>query len=79
MTRNTDQLFKTIQTNGKLLTHNDNQTGVTQTHCSTFIKEKGLLVRGECDNPKSSERNAMVLVCDPETGQVKGGEMFECV
>ena len=75
MTRNINQLLKTIQDKGKLVTHEDKdpEIGMTETRCSTFIKEKGLLVKGEYDNPKSEERNAMIVLFHPETGQVRGG------
>ena len=75
MTRSIQQLFKTIQTQGTLLSHQetDSKTGVTHFWSSTFIKEKGLLVRGESYNPRSSKRNAMIVLYHPKTGQVKGG------
>ena len=75
MTRNINQLLKTIQDKGKLVTHEDTgyKIGMTQTHCSTFVKEKGLLVKGEQYNPKSKKRNAIIVLFHPETGQVRGG------
>ncbi|MEL6802964.1 MAG: hypothetical protein AAFO91_04175 [Bacteroidota bacterium] len=75
MTRNINELFQNIYDNGKLLTHQetDPKIRLTQTWSSTFVKSKGLLVKGEQNNPKSSERNAMIVVFHPKTGQVKGG------
>ena len=74
MTLNINQLLKTIQDKGKLVTHEDTgyKIGMTQTHCSTFIKEKGLLVKGEQKNDESEERNAMIVLFHPETGQIRG-------
>ena len=75
MTQNIDQLFKPVQENGTLITHQDTdpEIGMTHTHCSTFINEKGLLVKGEQSNLKSKQRRAMIVLFHPKTGQIRGG------
>ena len=74
MTRNINQLFQTIQDKGKLVTHQvtDPEIGMTHTQCSTFVNEKGLLVKGEESNPKCEQRKAMIVLFHPETGQIRG-------
>ena len=57
----------------------DQGNGVKHTRCSTFIKKKQLLVKGECDNPKFQKRNAMIVFFDPSTGEFKGKSEFLCV
>ena len=80
MTQITD-LLSTFYHNGALVTHQetDKSIGLKHTYCSTFIKKRNLLVKGECDNPKSSQRNAMIVLYDPKTGQFKGIYEFVCL
>ena len=42
--------------------------------CSTFLGSSGLLARGEFNNQKSEERNALVTFRDPATAEVRGGD-----
>ena len=67
--------------NGALVTHQDkDQTnGLEHTSCSTFIKKRQLLVKGEWRNSKSKERNAMIVLIDPKTGDFKGESERFCV
>ena len=74
MTQNINDRFKTIEYNGKLLTHQETNPniGVTHTWCSTFIKKKKILVKGEYANSKSGHRKAVIKILDPATNKVKG-------
>ena len=75
-----NHLLKTFTHNGSLVTlkDKDQTNGLQHTSCSTFIEKRKLLVKGECDNPKSEERNAMIVLYDPETGKFKGKILFLC-
>ena len=56
------------------LTHQDNSTwGPREYHCSTFIKKRNLLVKGEYDNPNLSIRRALIILSNPDSGELKGG------
>ena len=69
-----NHLLKTFHIYGSLVTHEDTdrRNGVHHIKCSTFIKKRQLLAKGECGNPKSEERNAMIVLFDPKTGRFKG-------
>ena len=74
-------LLKTFTQNGSLFTHEDKDERyeLKHTHCSTFIEKRQLLVKGELMNPKPKERNAMIVLFDPETGEFKGKIFYFCV
>ena len=74
MIRHVDDLIRTIQTEGTLLTHEDTHADlrVSEYFCSAFIPEKNLLVKGEYDNPHSESRKAVLVFLDPTSNKVKG-------
>ena len=74
MSQNISKLFTTIQKHGKIITlkEPDPKIGVAHTDCSTFIRRKQLLVRGERNNPKPNSRKALLVFCDPESAEIKG-------
>ena len=73
MTQVSDTIKK-IQNQGKVVNYNDSDSsvGVNQYCCSTHIRKKKMLVRGELNNPKSGERKAVIVFLDSKTGQVRG-------
>ena len=80
MEKNINQLVKPIQSNGQLLTHKDDpKNGVTQYYCSCYIEREKLLVKGECRNPRQSQRNALIIFLDLETGLVRGESLHFCL
>ena len=76
MSKQISDLIKIIRHNGTVFNLNDYDStlGITHTHSSVFIPSKNILVRGESTNPKSNERNAMLTLSDPITGEIKGFE-----
>jgi hypothetical protein len=72
MSDNIVNLLKPIRKEGQIRNDGDkdNSIGVEHTYCSTFILEKHLLVKGECWNPKSNTRTAMVDFHDASTGDI---------
>ena len=75
MSTHIDHLIQTIKTQGTLLSHQhpDATLEVGQFMCSTFIPEKKLLIKGECDKPNSLKRQALLVFWDLDSGKVKGG------
>ena len=73
MTQVSDRI-KGIHKEGKLVNYKDSNssTGVTQYSCSTHIRKKKLLVKGEWNNPQSNSRRALLVFFDSKTGEVKG-------
>jgi hypothetical protein len=67
-------LFKPLESPGKLRTHQDKdtETEIKQTYCSTFIHENHILVKGECNNPDQQKRNAMLIFFDTNKGEKIG-------
>ena len=60
------------------LQETEDEIGVKERFCSTFLSLSGLLAQGEIENPKSDERNAMVTFRDPATGKLKGRDSGFC-
>ena len=73
MTQVSDTIKK-IQNQGKVVNYEDTDSsvGVKDYFCSTHIKKKKMLVRGELNNPKSGERKAVIVFLDSKTGEVRG-------
>ena len=70
---NIEGLVKPVEKNGKVITHRDTSfSGVSHYHCSTFIKKKNVLVKGEWNNGYGKKRNAMILLFDCESGNFIG-------
>ena len=66
-------IVKPLEKNGKVFTHQDTSSrGVSQYHCSTFIKNQNILVKGEYDNKHVKRRNAMILLIDCDNGNIIG-------
>ena len=66
-------LVKPLEKHGKVLTHRDtSKERVTQYWCSTFIKNKNILIKGEWDNKHQKKRNAMIILFDCGTGNIIG-------
>ena len=73
MTQAIHHLLSTFHLNDSLVTLDSHpDIRLENTHCSTFIRKHRVLIKGELANPESSKRNAVVALCDPETGQSKG-------
>ena len=73
MQSNTNGLVKPVEKKAKVITHRDTWfREVTHYYCSTFIKKKNVLVKGEYRNKHSDKRNAMILLFDGESGDIIG-------
>ena len=73
MESNIRDIVKPVEINGKVLTHRDtSKEGVNQYQCSTFIKKKNILVKGEYEKIFEYKRNAMILSIDGDTGNIIG-------
>ena len=73
MQSNINDLVKPVEKNGQVLTHQDTSyLGVNGYRCSTFIKNKNVLVKGEMWNQHKENRNAMILLLDGNTGKIIG-------
>ena len=67
-----DTIFKDL-IKPVLKTHQDTlKEGVTQHWCSTFIKNKNVLIKGEFDNQHKDKRNAIIVLFDCESGNLIG-------
>ena len=70
---NINSLVKPVMKNGKVLTYRDTSfRGVSGFFCSTFIKKKNVLVKGEYINKYKHEKNAMILLFECDTGEIIG-------
>ena len=73
MQNNIQGLIKPVKKNGKVLTHQDtSKEGVTEYRCSTFIKKKNVLVKGEYENKHKDKRNAIIVLIDSDSGNIVG-------
>ena len=73
MGNNIEGLVKPVEINGKVLTYEDSSIiGVNHYYCSTFIKNKNILVKGEHDKMKKKKRNAQILLFDYKNGDIIG-------
>ena len=73
MEKNINGLVKPVKKNGKVLIHKDTLfMGVSEYFCSTFIKNKNVLVKGELKNKHSHKRNAMIVLFNGHTGKIIG-------
>ena len=74
MTTNVDQFLTKIKINGKLLTHEEPNANIgVKNNCSScFLKSKGILIKGEYNNPKKSERRSLITLINPETKEILG-------
>ena len=73
MQNNIENIVKTVEKNGQVLTHRDtSKEGVSQYYCSTFIKNKNIIVKGEYENKNLDKRNAMIVLFDCETEKIIG-------
>ena len=80
MTQVSDRI-KGIQKEGKFVNYKDTDSsvGVQHYYCSTHIRKKNMLVRGEYSNPKSGARKALIVFLDSKTGEVKGMCVFDLI
>ena len=68
-----EDLVKLVEKNGKVLTHRDiSFRKVSEYRCSTFIKNKNVLVKGESNNKHTEMRNAMIVLLDSDTCDIIG-------
>ena len=66
-------IVKPVKKKGKTITHQDTSIRrVSNYRCSTFIKKKNIIVKGEYINKYRGKRNAMILLFDLESGNLKG-------
>ena len=64
---------KPVEKNEKVLTHQDtSKEEVSKYHCSTFIKSKNVLVKGESSNKHKDKRNALIVLFYSNTGEIIG-------
>lgn len=76
MPKNIHSLLKPARINGKVLSYQDtSEDSVAHYFCSTFIKKKNLLLKGEWRNEHHSNRNALVVLFDADTGKVRGEDL----
>ena len=74
MENNIKNLVKIDNKNGQVLTHQDTaKEGVSWYQCSTFIRNKNVLVKGEAWKKYEVKRNAMIVLFDGESGDIVGG------
>lgn len=75
MEKNIKDLVKPIYKNGKVFTHQDTtEEEVSSYWCSTFIKKKNTLVKGERNSSFDDTSVAMIHLFDLETGDIAGSE-----
>ena len=55
-----------------ILMENDKEQKMMKFRCSSYIKSKGLLVKGEYENHYSESRNPIVIFIDVQTGEISG-------
>ena len=73
MQKNINSLVKPVEKNGKLLTYRDtSKEGVIEYYCSTFIKKKNVLVKGDYWNKNSAKRNAKIVLFNGQTEEIIG-------
>ena len=73
MGNNTNGIVKPQEKNGKALTYrNTFFRGVSEFFCSTFIKNKNVLVKGEYKNGHKDKRNALILLMDCDSQNIIG-------
>ena len=73
MGNNIEGLVKPVEKNGKVLSYRDNsEEGVNEFGCSTFIKSKNILVKGEYRNKNWKKRKAMIVLFDCDSGNIIG-------
>ena len=74
MSQPLDKLIKKIEMNGKVVTHQeqDSEIGVEHTDPCFYWEDQNLLVKGESNNPKSKERNALITLYDVNTYKITG-------
>ena len=77
MTKDLNDILKPIQHKGKALNQQEthSSTGVKHHRSSTFIENKDILVKGECDNDDES-RGALLVFLDLKTGEVRGTRVW---
>lgn len=76
MTTNINNIIETVQTRGTTLSHQlpDHKLGARHFRSSTFIRNQKLLIKGEYENPNSTQRNALLVFFDLSSGKVKGAD-----
>jgi hypothetical protein len=69
-----NQFFKKLKEKEKWvnISEQDLELGIKHFWCSAFIESENLLIKGEYNNQKISERNALLILTDPKTGKIKG-------
>ena len=68
-----EDLVKLVEKNGKVMAHQDiSFRKVSEYRCSTFIKNKNVLVKGESNNKHTEMRNAMIVLLDSDTCDIIG-------
>ena len=73
------KIIKILEKNGKVFSFKevDEKERVKNIRCSCFIKEENVIVRGEAWN--SSKNNALIMVIDTMTKELKGNSCFELI
>jgi hypothetical protein len=69
-----EKYFKPIYNNEKpiKLSQQDMNLGAKSFWCSSFIKSKNILIKGEYNFTVLKERKALIILTDPRTGEIKG-------
>ena len=77
MSKNIRDFVKTVEINGKVLTHQDTAEDEEIVYdCSTFIEKKNILVKGEYENDFKNKNNAIIVLFDCEKeGEIGGSRV----
>ena len=69
---NVDPDFTKIKHNNVNLQKGDKKLGITRYLCMKFFPLLNMILKGEYDNPKSSERKAILTAIDLKKGSLIG-------
>jgi translation elongation factor EF-1alpha len=80
MSKSINQCIKVVKDKEETMNHGekDDSVGVKHNWSSTFVKHSNVIVKGEQDNPKSSERKAVISVYDAGSSKLKGNKCVLC-
>ena len=81
MSKPIDQCVKTIKHNETTVNHQEQEesVGVKENFSSTFVKQENVIVKAECNNPKSSSRSAVITLFDAKSNKLRGDyDVFIC-
>ena len=73
MQNNINNLVSIVEKNGLVLTHRDTtEEGVREYSCSTLIKKKNVLIKGETTSKNEIKKNPMIVLFDLKSGDIIG-------